>query len=106
MPGSGYAYALLAPGFDPSPNAQPTTLVAVRSREPLRSERGETLHIVVSDETFIGTCAAGNRLSEDDAQLIVERIFPGPFVGLAYDPETCSTRAPVDAGPASDDDAG
>lgn len=104
VPDTGYAYALLAPGFDPSTDSVPSKLVAVRSREPLRSQRGETLHIVVSDETFVGNCAAGSILPDGDAKLIVDSIFPRPFHGLAYDPNSCSTKPLVDAGLAAGDD--
>jgi hypothetical protein len=106
VPDTGYAYALLEPGFDPSSGSAPSRLVAVRSREPLRGKRGETLHIVVSDETFIGNCAAGSTLSNEDARLIVHSIFPGPFHGLAYEPSSCSSKPLVDAGVPAEDDAG
>jgi len=48
----------------------------------------------VSDGEFVGNCAAGSVLGEDDARLVVERIFPGDFAGSSYDPATC-TSAPA-----------
>jgi hypothetical protein len=95
IPGDDYAYALLAPGWDPS-SSPPATLVAVRSKTKLSVARGDTLHIKVSDATFDGDCAAGSTLPPADADFITTHIFPGDFAG-AYDPATCTTK-PVDAG--------
>jgi hypothetical protein len=94
-PGDDFAYALLAPGW----GAPPDALIAARSRERLSVARGEQLRIAVSDDTFIGNCAAGRPLDADTATLIVERIFPGDFAGATYDPSTCvTTPASADAG--------
>jgi hypothetical protein len=79
VPGDDFAYALLAP------------LIPARSAQPLSVARGDQLEILVSDDTFVGDCAAGEPLDADTAQLIVERIFPGDFAGATYDPVTCTT---------------
>lgn len=104
VPETGPAYALLAPGWDPESGAPPARLVPVISRAPLRAVRGTTLRIQVSDETFAGNCAAGQPLSEEDADFVTQRIFPGAFAGLVYDARTCTSAPAVPAAP--DTDAG
>jgi hypothetical protein len=104
VPGSDYAYALLAPGWSPESGAPPAALIAARSAERLSVARGARLEIVVSDHTFVGNCAAGKPLDADSAALIVERIFPGAFAGARYDPATCVTSAA--AGDAAAPDGG
>jgi hypothetical protein len=90
-----FAYAVLAPGWDPS------------STTALHADRGDTLHIVVSDATVIGNCAAGKPLSQEDADFITQRIFPGLFSGVSYDAAKCvATTIPVDAGNDAAPDAG
>ena len=91
VPGDDFAYALLAPGWTPGSGAPPAALIAARSAERLSVARGALLRIAVSDDAFIGNCAAGKPLDADSAQLIVERIFPGDFAGATYDPATCAT---------------
>jgi hypothetical protein len=94
------AYALLAPGWNPSSGAPPAKLIPVMSPQELHVARGDTLHIVVSDDTMIGNCAAGKPLTQDQADFITGSIFPGPFAGMIYDAATCITRPipSVDAG--------
>ncbi len=100
------AYAVLAPGWDPSSTTAPTTLIPVKTATPLHAERGDTLHIVVSDATVVGNCAAGKPLSQDDADFITQRIFPGLFAGVTYDASTCvATPIPADAGGEAGSDA-
>lgn len=98
-----FAYALLAPGWDPASGTTPTTLVPVKSSAALHVKRGDTLHIVVSDEATTGDCAAGKPLSQEDADFITQRIFPGLFANVTYDAATCiSTPTPAvkaDGGP-------
>jgi hypothetical protein len=94
VPATNVAYAVLAPGWDPAGAAPPATFVALKSKTSLSSTRGETLHIAVSDQTFLGNCAAGQPLSQDDADFITQRIFPGVFAGATYDAKTC-TLTPV-----------
>lgn len=103
VPESDVVYALLAPGWDPVSGSPPTKLVAVRSKEKLVAPRGDTLHIVVSDATFTGSCDARQPLSQADADFITQRIFPGDFANVAYDAQKCAPRTPapdpvVDAG--------
>jgi hypothetical protein len=83
------AYALLAPGWNPSSGAPPTQLVPVRSKTTLSVKRGDTLHVRVSDITMTGNCGAGQPLSQDDADFITQRIFPGDFAGGTYDASAC-----------------
>jgi hypothetical protein len=91
IPATDFVYALLAPGWDPASGPAPTRLVVVRSKDPLSVVRGDELHIHVSDATFVGNCETGPLLSQDDADFITQRIFPGDFVGVAYDAATCTT---------------
>jgi hypothetical protein len=95
VPASDTAYAILAVGWDPSSSTppDPTTLVPVQSSGKLSVARGEALHIRVSDDSFDGRCNAGRALSQDEADLITRRIFPGEFVDVVYDAKTCTARA-------------
>jgi hypothetical protein len=86
-----YAYALVAYGWDVASHKRPEHLLAMRSNSQLSVERGQTLHIRVDDQTFLGNCAAGQPLSQDDADFITQRIFPGDFAGLTYDAASCET---------------
>jgi hypothetical protein len=92
VPAEETAYALLAPGWDPASGEPPATLVPLRSKTKLSVSRGDVLHITVSDATFDGSCAAGQPLSQEDADFLTERIFPGPFTGLRYDAATCTVH--------------
>lgn len=87
-PQTAYAYALLAPGWDPSNGGPPTSLIAVRSNVRLSSARGQMLSIRVSDLDFTGRCGA-TPLSQTDADFITQRIFPAEFAGGHYDAATC-----------------
>lgn len=95
------AYALLAPGWDPSMAAPPTTFIPVRSNAKLYVARGDTLHILVNPGTMTGDCAAGKPLTQEDADFITSRIFPGEFANVRYDAATC-TASPGMEGGASD----
>jgi len=99
VPTADYVYALLAVGWDPASGAAPTKLVPLRSKGRLDVARGDLGLIAVSPATFDGDCASGGRLSQEDADFVTQRIFPGPFAGLRFDAATC-TAAPVagDAG--------
>jgi len=99
VPSDDLAYALLAPGWSPATGGPPPALIAIQSFGRLSVTRGKTLGIAVSDDTFVGNCAAGTPLDADSAAFIVERIFPGDFAGATYDPATCTTTTPnTDAG--------
>ena len=103
VPATDYVYAVLAPGWDPTSAPAPTTLIPVRSKAKLSVARGDTLMIDVSDATFDGNCARGSRLSQDDADFITQRIFPGQFASVTYDAKTCTaTPVPADGGDASE----
>jgi hypothetical protein len=101
VPGSDFAYAVLAPGWDPTSSSPPTTLVVVRSKAPVSATRGEELRIPVNDVGFAGNCRAGQALSQADADFITERIFPGEFAGKIYDAKTCTTTSATDASASS-----
>ena len=107
IPSTDYAYALLAPGWDPDSGAPPATLLPLRTNDRLSVGRGGTLHVVLSDATAAGNCAAGKPLPQDVADLITRSIFPDEFSGVAYDAATCRIHALDDAGSdASPDDEG
>lgn len=91
VPNSDFAYAVLAPGWDPSSQVPPTRLIPAKSSIKLSVARGDMLHVHVSNGTFAGNCAAGQALSQDDADFITQRIFPGEFAGETYDAKSCST---------------
>lgn len=98
VPASDFAYAVLAPGWDPRSGSPPTRFVAAKSAAALAAAQGHTLHIHVSDGTFDGDCAAGKPLSQDDADFITQRIFPEEFGGQGYVANTCSAGRAVDGG--------
>jgi hypothetical protein len=95
--GSDYGYALLAPGWDVESGVAPTTLIPVRSAQKLSVGRGELLTFVVSEQATIGDCRAGSPLTQEDADFMTQRIFPGEFAGLAYDAASCVSSAVVSA---------
>jgi hypothetical protein len=70
----------------------------VKSSAKLAVTRGSTLTIGVSDATFVGRCAAGTALSQDDADFITQRIFPGDFAAVTYDAKTCAATPVLDGG--------
>jgi hypothetical protein len=98
------AYVILAPGWDPTSTAPPTSFVLLQSRGGFGVHLDETLHIPVDDSTFAGNCAAGSFLSQDQADFISQRIFtstifadaaPPPF---HYDAATCTMSPVADGG--------
>lgn len=93
-PAADYAYALIARGWDPSSGQPPNELIAVRTRDPVSVDRGDTLHVVVSPSTIVGDCATGEPLTQAEADLITQSIFPGAFEGAIYDATTCKTARP------------
>jgi hypothetical protein len=88
------AYVVLAPGWDPNSSTPPTALVVMQSRKGFAVDLNATLHIPVDDTTFAGNCAAGNMLTQSQADFITQIVFPGTFAGLSYNAATC-TAAPV-----------
>lgn len=105
IPGSDYAYVLIAPGWVPDSDLLPARLIALKSISKLSATEHSLLTIAVSDEGFAGNCAAGSTLDADDARLIVERIFPGEFAGVTYDPATCASTPATADGSAPDGQA-
>jgi hypothetical protein len=92
------AYAVLAPGWDPTSGAPPTSFVVLESRSVYSVHLRDTLHIPVDDATFAGNCAAGSFLDTSDANTITTLVFPGIFAGTTYDPATCTTTRTGDGG--------
>ena len=102
VPSSDYVYVVLAVGWDPASGAAPSKLVPMRSKGQLRVARGDLGLIKVSTATFDGDCASGHPLSQDDADFITQRIFPGAFAGTTYDAATCTATAVAPDGGAAD----
>ena len=100
IPGSDFAYGLLAPGWSAA-DGPPQNLVAIKSAAKLTAYEHQLLRIIVADTTFTGDCAAGSALTADDASLITTQIFPAEFAGATYDPATCSTTVSPGAGGAA-----
>ena len=98
VPGSDYAYMLLAPGWDPSSGSAPPLLLPAMSKDQLSVARGDTLHIQVDDAHVVGNCAAKQPLTQAQADFITQSIFPGPFAGMTYDAATCTATPVGDAG--------
>jgi len=106
VPGSDYGYALLALGWDATSGAPPTQLVPVRTVRQLSVARGELLNFLVSPSSIVGDCRNGDPLSQEDAEFITQRIFPGAFTGLAYDAASCSSSPGSTQDAAAGGDAG
>ncbi len=85
-----FAYAVVAPGWAPSSPTPPRIFIPMKSVGPLSVARGDTLHIHVSDDLFVGNCAANKPLSQEDADFISQRIFPAEFAGATYDAKSCT----------------
>ena len=103
IPATDYAYVLLAPGWDPTSGSPPKTLLPMRTKSQVSVARGDTLHIVVSDEAAIGNCAAGQPLTQTEADLVTQSIFPAEFAGVTYDAATCTATPAADGGTAPAD---
>lgn len=87
------AYALLAPGWEPTDDAaaRPGSLVVLESRHGFALHVGETLHIRVDDANFAGNCAFGSFLEQERADFVTQRVFAEAFAGLQYDAASCTT---------------
>jgi hypothetical protein len=92
------AWAVLAPGWDPSSSSPPTTFVVMQSRSGFAVHLGDTLHIPVDDADFAGNCATGSALTQSQADFITQLVFPSVFQELKYDAATCMTTYVGDAG--------
>jgi hypothetical protein len=93
------AYVVLAPGWDPSSNALPTSFIVMQSKTGFAVHLNDTLHIPVDDEHFAGNCLAGSRLTQEQADFITQLVFPRTFAAFRYDAATCTTTPMGDAGP-------
>lgn len=99
VPASGNtAYVVLAPAWDPTSLSPPTSFVVMQSRGQFDVHYNDSLHIPVDDATFVGNCAAGSVLTQEQADFITQRIFPSVFAAVAYDAATCTTTPIGDAG--------
>jgi hypothetical protein len=85
------AYVVLAPGLDPQSATAPTSFIFLQSRSGFEVHLNQTLHIPVDDASFVGNCAAGSALSQDQADFITQRVFANDLPGLSYDAATCTT---------------
>jgi hypothetical protein len=92
------AYVVLAPGWDPTSSAPPTSFVVLQSKGGFAVALNHTLHIPVNDSTFAGNCGAGSTLTQPQADFITQIAFPSTFMGLSYDAATCTTTSVGDAG--------
>jgi hypothetical protein len=52
----------------------------------------------VDDTDFAGNCATGSALTQSQADVITQLVFPSIFQGLQYDAATCRTTPVGDAG--------
>jgi len=87
------AYALLAPGWDPSSPDMPTSFIVLQSRTGFGVSLDQTLHIRVDDDTFTGNCSAGRWLDQKTADFITGQVFAADFALLGYDASTCTTTS-------------
>ena len=93
------AWAVLAPGWDPSSTEPPSSFVVLQSRAGFGVDLNDTLHIRVDDATFAGNCSAGSFLTQAQADFITQIVFPSTFAGLHYDAATCRTTSSDDGAP-------
>lgn len=98
VPGEDYAYFVLAPGWDPASGTPPPVLLPAMTKDEVSVSRGGTLHIEVDDAHVVGSCAAGQPLTQEQADFITQSIFPGAFAGVAYDAATCTATPAGDGG--------
>jgi len=92
------AYVVLAPNWDPKSSTAPTAFIVMQSRSGFELHLNHTLHIPVDDGNFVGNCSAGSILSQDQADLITQRVFADTFTDLRYDATTCTTTPINDSG--------
>jgi hypothetical protein len=85
------AYVVLAPGWDPTTGTPPTSFVILQSRQGFEVHLDTTLRIAVDDSTFIGNCAAGSVLPQEQADFITQLVFPTELGPFSYDAATCTT---------------
>jgi hypothetical protein len=91
------AYAVLAPGWDPTSSSPPTSFVVLQSSQGgFAVNLNRTLHIPVDDTHFAGNCSSGSVLTQTQADFITQIVFPSTFAGLHYDAATCTTASATD----------
>ncbi len=92
IPSEDYAYAVIDRGGE---------LIAVRTKDKLTSERGATLHVTFAATSTVGDCATGETLTQAEADLVTQSIFPDIFANTTYDAATCKLvrSSPLDASP-------
>jgi hypothetical protein len=95
--GTDYAFLVLAPGWAPSSGSPPTHLIPAMTKDKVSAARGDTLHIQVDDAHVAGNCAAGQPLTQAQADVITQSIFPGAFAGVVYDAASCTSTPVGDA---------
>jgi hypothetical protein len=88
------AWVLIAPGWDPTSDDPPGSLVVLASPDGFSVHLDETLHIPVDDDHFAGNCAVGSHLDQATADFITGRVFAALFAGAHYDAATCTTSGP------------
>jgi hypothetical protein len=92
------AYVVLAPGWDPTSTATPTSLLLLESKVGYGVDLGDTLSIPLGDSTFAGNCASGSPLSQAEADFILQQEFPSVGAAAQYEAATCTTTSRGDAG--------
>lgn len=92
------AYVVLAQGWNPERERQPSALVVMQSRAPIAVELDQALHVAIDDATFVGNCAAGSPLTQAQADFLTSVVFPDLFATVHYDAATCTTTPLGDAG--------
>ena len=84
------AYVVLAPGWNSTDPEPPTTFVVLQSQTGFAVALDSALNIAVDDTTFVGNCATGSHLDQDQADFITQRVFQAVFEGLTYDAASCA----------------
>jgi hypothetical protein len=52
---------------------------------------GDVVHIAVDDSTFLGNCAAGTFLPQEEANIVIASFFADVFANSTYDAASCTT---------------
>ena len=87
-------YVLLAPGWTPTTSPAPTSFVIMKSVQTFGVGAGEVVHIPIDDSSFIGNCATGRVLPQEEATVIAKSFFRDLLAGVEYNAATC-TITPV-----------
>ncbi len=84
------AYALLAPGWDPTSATPPASYVLLESRDGFAVGFDDALVIPIDDAHFAGNCATGSQLAQHDADFLATRVFARELGARSYDAATCT----------------